>query len=167
MFKIIFLDIDGVLNSTLYYENLEFKEIKADQNDRFLNKLYDIDEKAISFLNHLIKNTGAKIVISSTWRKNTAIEELTKLFKMKGFIGEIIDYTPRLGEGNLRGNEILKWIENNITLIGQLRHEYRSYVIFDDDSDMLYWQRNNFILIDGYVGLTPNNVYKAEYILNN
>lgn len=41
------------------------------------------------------------------------------------------------------------------------------YVILDDDSDMLYWQRNNFILIDRFVGLTMGNVFQAKKILNN
>jgi hypothetical protein len=89
------------------------------------------------------------------------------LFNKKGFIGEIIGHTPILGEYTVRGNEILAWIEQNKNLIGKFRHDFNNYVIFDDDSDMLYWQRNNFLLVDGYVGLTPNLCYKAEWILNS
>jgi len=161
--NIIFLDIDGVLNSQLYHESTEAKLPQTREE----SDLQDIDPKAISFLNDLIKETDAKIVITSTWRKSHSDEVLQALFEKKGFIGKIIGHTPILGESNLRGNEILSWIKSNELILGQRYHVFNTYVIFDDDSDMLYWQRNNFILIDGYVGLTPNNCYKAKWILDS
>jgi hypothetical protein len=30
------------------------------------------------------------------------------------------------------------------------------------DSDMLWWQREHFIWVDPYCGLTPNLIYKAK-----
>ena len=59
----------------------------------------------------------------------------------------------------------MKWIEDNEKLVGSY-YSFNNYVIFDDDSDMLYWQRNNFIHIDGYFGLSPNHCYRAKNILN-
>ena len=41
------------------------------------------------------------------------------------------------------------------------------YVILDDDSDMLYWQRNSYFQVDSYSGLTPNLCYRVVNYLNN
>ena len=161
---IIFLDIDGVLNSRLYYESPRY-DYNKDSVDPLERKLSDIDPKSIEFLNDLIEKTGAKVVITSTWRRYYTIVELSELFKKRGFVGEILDKTPTCGSDCLRGNEILRWVKENETLIGRHYHEFNDYVILDDDSDMLYWQRNNFIVVDGYVGLTPNICYKAERVL--
>jgi len=131
----------------------------------------DIDPENMKYLNSLIKDTGAVVVITSTWRLNSTVAELQALFNRNGFEGEIIDKTLDLryngcGSCILRGNEILYWIQKHEDLIGQSYHDYKNYVILDDDSDMLYWQRNNLILVDAYCGLTPNMAYRAARILN-
>jgi hypothetical protein len=151
MNKIIFLDIDGVLNSEVfqkYRNNPISKEYP----------LCDIDPYAINLLNKLVDDTNSVIVITSVWRLSRTLEELQLLFSRVGFTGVIVGKTPRLGEDTVRGNEIYKWIKDHEELIGT---KY-----FDDDSDMLLWQQHNFIKIDGYCGLTSTNCYKAEYILN-
>lgn len=163
--KIIFLDIDGVLNSQLYHERTYDPNLEKDIS-RFDYKCRDIDDKAVSFLNDLIKDTGAKVVVSSSWRRSETIESLTKILQARGFTGEIVGFTPRLGKNTVRGNEIHKWIEDNDKLLGVYYYQFKEYVILDDDSDMLLWQKDNFIKTDGYVGLTPTNVHKATYILN-
>lgn len=110
-----------------------------------------------------------KVVITSTWRLNTDVDEFKTLFEKEGFkfSDQIIGRTDSLhGECYLRGNEIYKWIRDNPIECGGVEYyNYDRYVIFDDDSDMLYWQRNNYINIDAYCGLTPSNVYKAKKIL--
>lgn len=161
--KIIFLDIDGVLNHQAYYE--------SDRWDKSGKRDSDIDPKSVEILNGIIKNTGAKVVISSTWRIGRTIEELQQALERKGFTGEIIDFTDRLfftGGGNYtacRGDEIYKWIKDNEELIGSKYYEYKSYVILDDDSDMLLGQANNYINIDQFVGITLKTAFKAEKIL--
>jgi len=158
MKKIIFLDIDGVMNNEVMYE----------LNPAYQQKRNEIDPKCIKHLNDLIKDTSAEVVISSVWRYNMDIEALQTIFNNEGFIGKIIDKTPVLrSEYTVRGNEILAWIKNNEELLGQPYYNFRNYVIFDDDSDMLYWQKDNFICVDSYSGLTARNVYKATYILNS
>lgn len=148
--KIIFLDFDGVLNSQLFYKNRKtFK---------------DIDEKSVSFLNDLVRQTEAKIVVSSSWRIGRTINDLQKILDYNGFKGEILDVTPCLN--TLRGNEIHAWIQDYKQKSGYDLYRKGTYVILDDDSDMLYWHRNNFLWVDPYAGLTPNLVYKAERILN-
>lgn len=162
--KIIFLDIDGVLNSQLYYTK---RKRDKDQSKEDYH-LQNIDPKPIEFLNSLIAETGAKVVISSTWRMGNTLEYMQQLLTKRGLIGEIIDFTPVLHhEGSLRGNEIYAWIQKNSEMLcgSNVGADFKEYVIFDDDSDMLYWQRNNYIKVDAYCGLTPNQCYQAKYIL--
>jgi hypothetical protein len=159
--KIIFLDIDGVLNHELFYreksQDERYEEVGLPQ--------CNIDKTRVEMLNGLIKDTSAKVVISSTWRKGRDVEYLQSILNDAGFIGEVIGKTPSIyvdGYRILRGVEIYNWMDKNAKIIGGTP----KYVIFDDDSDMLYWQRENFLLVDAYCGLTPNLCYRAKYILN-
>ena len=174
--KIIFLDIDGVLNHQQFYKNRydekqhektikkeDGKLIKQSEEDFYAEML---DPESIENLNELIEKTGAKVVVSSTWRLGETVETLQAILEKRGFVGEIIDTTPRGCGCCQRGNEILSWLKSNEDVIGKPYHEFNSYLILDDDSDMLYWQRNNFMWVDGYVGLTPTIAYKAIRLLN-
>lgn len=160
--KIIFLDIDGVLNHEAFYKERFEKRYEKGVIE---HPYSEIDPKSINNLNQLIKDTGAEVVISSTWR-HSGIDYCKDALEFHGFIGKIIDMTPDLRSDNcLRGNEILKWIKDNEKLVGPY-YNFTEYVILDDDSDMLYWQRNNFLLIDRFVGLTMGDVFRAKRILN-
>ncbi|HEX8564114.1 MAG TPA: HAD domain-containing protein [Pyrinomonadaceae bacterium] len=166
--KLIFLDIDGCLNSERFYRDRH--EGRNDAKSR-KHPYSEIDYDGIGLLNNLIKETGTKVVISSTWRLGRTTEQFQEFFKKCGFKGEIIDITPDLRRGEFhdsifRGNEVHAWMEKNRGLLGKELHKFRDYVIFDDDSDFLYWQRNNLIIVDGSVGLTRNTIYKAKRILN-
>jgi hypothetical protein len=162
--KIIFLDFDGVLNSQLYYTS-------GRHGARTISFAHDIDPESVKNLNYIIEKTGAKVVVSSTWRLGRTVEELQSILEQNGFVGEVIGTTKDLrhGEGGgsiLRGNEILCWIKEHQDLIGTSSGDYHHYVILDDDSDMLYWQRHNLFLTDGYCGLTPNMAYRIARFLN-
>lgn len=148
--NIIFLDIDGVLNCQVFY------------NERAEGDHINVCADRVSWLNEVCKNTDAKVVISSVWRYS-GLEYCINKLKEVGATFDIIDVTPNLrGQGCLRGNEILQWIKDNEELLGKPYHEYYNYVIIDDDSDMLYWQKDNFFQTDCYAGLTPNICYKIE-----
>ena len=160
--KIIFLDIDGVLNHNAFYVK-RHEELK-----KGIKKEYpysEIDPTSVINLNSLISETDAKVVISSTWR-HSGLEYCKDVLEHHGFKGDIIDITPNLRSENcLRGNEILKWVKDNESIVGKY-YNFTEYVILDDDSDMLYWQRNNFLRIDNFVGLTMGDVFQAKKILN-
>lgn len=155
--KILFLDFDGVLNHEEFYsKRLELPSIEE-------YPYSEIDPKCITKLNYIIKETDAKVVISSTWRHGRTIAELQEILNYFGFIGEIIDITPNLThESSVRGNEIWEWIKLNVDNY----FRFTEYVILDDDCDMLYYQKDNFIHVDKWVGITGNNVRKAIAILN-
>ena len=71
-----------------------------------------------------------------------------------------------------RGVEIHQWIDTNIHSDNGKNWKRKTlgvdyqYVILDDDCDMLYIQRNNFIRTNGNIGLTEENCKLAIEILN-
>lgn len=149
--KTIFLDVDGVINSEDYAIY------------RYYGKKFDldefIDERPVMLLNYIIKETGAKIVLSSSWRSSKA--KTLERMRKAGFQYDFFDITPYL-ESRHRGSEIQAWIDNY-----EKDHEpLESYVILDDDNDMLPEQEENFVQCDFMHGLTSKEVYRCLDILN-
>jgi len=155
--KIIFLDIDGVLN------NASDSDMHCHMGgcDFYSNT-------CVQRLNTIIQETGAKICVSSTWRLGLTVEEIAHKLKGMGVVGDIVGVTDNLRHHHcLRGNEIHNWIQDNKNIIGyDYYSDYKSYVILDDDSDMLLWQKDNFVHTNGEVGLCDADVEKAIMILN-
>lgn len=175
--KILFLDIDGVLNS--HQSSYFFREIvKRDENNPEIdisNVFQWLSEElcpiALSNLNRIIEDTGCKIVISSTWRLGEDLESMKSWFKSFPVIANaIIDKTPSLrvktDSGKIlsvpRGVEIQAWLEdNNVS-----SYKNKNLVILDDDSDM--WPLHaNFILVDSHVGLDYNIMIKVLRLLED
>lgn len=169
--KIIFLDIDGVLNDDAYWETINRSEVPktGDKNeDSILFHISMINPAKVKLLNKITGGTGAKIVVSSTWRNHPFIKEI---LQRSGVTGEIIGITPYATqeccspgyENNgraLRGIEILFYMDKHYPQTWSaiddkaVRPELESYAIIDDDADMLYWQKDNFFKTDGHIGLT-------------
>ena len=98
-------------------------------------------------------------MLSSSWRGDREYTE--KRLKDAGFQYEIFDITPYC-ESRVRGEEIQAWIDKY-----EKDHEsLESYVIIDDDDDMLPEQKDNFVRCKFYHGLTCMEVCKAIDILN-
>ena len=184
--KVIFLDIDGVLNSGDWEKRRRQLSID-DINTQY--PFYEFDPLAIKQLNRIVKETDAKIVVSSTWRFwEEGDQDISDLLERVGVEGEVIDITPTLyargshenkdiGTGIPRGLEIDWWLRNkgyfwrvNWSKEEQLKHLNFSwvtnYIILDDDSDMLYGQREHFIKTPHDYGLTNKLADKAIKILN-
>lgn len=159
--KIIFLDIDGVLNNAM--DECKHKlEVEIDDEAKY----YPHSHCNVRILNRLIELTSAKIVVSSTWRLGLDLPEMKKVLDAIGVVGDCIGMTDNINDAYaLRGNEILKWIKDNEKLVGEY-YQYNTYVILDDDSDMLYWQKDNFVHVDPTIGLTDRNIGNAIKILN-
>ena len=170
--KVIFLDIDGVLNSDAWYhytralikqnkENM-FKNVnESDEHIQYLQS--QIDDRAVINLNYLLKNTDAKIVLSSSWRSNNS-EEMTILenvLRYKGLeFSGFLDITP-YSLNRDRGEEIAEWLTVNCTT-----YDIESYCILDDDIfDILPEQYEHFIHVDRNFGLSYIEANKAFDIL--
>lgn len=151
--RIIFLDMDGVMNNYRYFRTAKHKSEKD-----------PICPDAVKELNWIVDTTDAKIVISSTWRMFYNYDAMQNLLDNKGFKGEVIGETPDVYSSHKynapRGAEINDWITANID--DSEIHEYRRYVIIDDDSDMLLWQVPHFIHTDfSGGGLTHDIAYRT------
>lgn len=152
----VFIDIDGVLRHEDFFKNNVF-ESTADHTDG----LFKFDERSMKNLNHIVEETGAKVVVSSSWRFSWQIGELQTLFKYNGFIGDVIDVTPIYLESYThevaRGKEIADWIKKN---------PIDNYCIIDDCNDMLDEQETHFVWVDDKHGITEDDAEKAIQILS-
>lgn len=153
MKKFIFLDTDGVMNYENYWVSKNKRNLSTEWHIRYFCPL------AVKRLNRITDETNAKIVFSSSHRFHfETFAELKEGFKLAGITGELIGITPKLRYVDdtysvPRGCEIKAWMERNKGILGAKISEVK-YAILDDDTDMLYWQRNSFFCTKGKGGLT-------------
>lgn len=141
--KVIFLDIDGVLNSREYDAKCAMTGGDLLQPDpRAVIRL-------IGILQRVEKATGEapKIVLSSSWRLDKSI---TWPFP-------VYDVTPKLAEATSRADEIEKWLEVN-----EMDFNTEDYVILDDEADAGLLHPDRFIRTDPQTGLSADD---AEVIV--
>ena len=164
--KVIFLDIDGVLNTQDWHSRMT----KDTPRDEFG---WAFDLVAVENLAHIIKETGASIVISSSW-KFLGLAKLREMWKIRNLPGIVLDITPNtisdelLLNANLdemklgvcRGNEIKEWLSKH-------KGEVSNYVIIDDFDDLLPEQDDHVVLTDTLIGITEWDAAKAVKILNS
>ena len=165
MRKIIFLDIDGVLNTQDWHSRMT----KDTPRDEFG---WAFDPVAVENLAHIVKETGASIVISSSW-KFLGLAKLREMWKIRNLPGIVLDITlntisdelllnANLDEmklGVCRGNEIKEWLSKH-------KGEVSNYVIIDDFDDLLPEQDDHVVLTDTLIGITVYDAKKAISILN-
>lgn len=137
--NIIFLDIDGVLNGYNKWNLLGWKIVcftKCKMLQKWYRKLsnpFGVHKKKVKRLAKIVKATGAKIVMSSSWRFgwwNTPYEKQFKDQKkltdlLNKYKITVIDITFKSSDGR-RDNEIIEWLT---------KHEYmvKRFVILDDE----------------------------------
>jgi hypothetical protein len=107
---IVFLDIDGVLNSRQWYAQAVPRE-EGPTGRSLLER--SIDPACVQRLNRLLKRTRAVVVVSSSWRKQHELSEIVSIIEARGFCGEVIGVTPSDDSAQSRGAEITKWLEEN------------------------------------------------------
>jgi hypothetical protein len=92
-------------------------------------------------LQKIINETGAYIVISSSWRSDGTMKEM---WEHRGLPGEIIGLTP-FCKSRSRGEEIQMWIDKNKKDL-----DLESYCILDDDiEDIFPSQLYNYVKTSG------------------
>ena len=119
MSRFIFLDVDGVLNSTNfghYCTNNGFKEWWT----------YGLlDQDCIMRLKRLVTQTSARIVLCSSWR--TSYDHMAWLEQQLALYGLSIYGTTNDNTGMGRGQQIMEWVHNH--------ENCDNFVVFDDDND--------------------------------
>lgn len=178
---VLFLDIDGVLNN---FSNREtFLPIDSSGN-RLETRL---SKDAINLVNHICDETGAKVVISSSWRefdistvsdnrkKNGDFLDLRAFLRKIGLTAEFHEdwRTPLSIEidnrwsmiirGFTRGTEIQKWVEKH--------PEISNFVILDDVDPILEFgkdqREHHLVHVNPICGLTDENAKLSIKILKN
>lgn len=154
--KVIFLDIDGVLNSDMYEASRT-----EDSADGY------IDMSRVKLLADIINVTDAKIVLSSSWRLDW--DKYSELCGEDGkYINQclakyglaIMDKTPFISFFTERRMEILTWLSNH-------RSDVESFVVLDDIISGWDELRGRVVITnpEGY-GLEETHVKKALDVLS-
>jgi hypothetical protein len=145
--KIIFLDIDGVLNTG--------------GADALYPWVHEINHKnwakpLVKRLDWLCQKTGAVVVISSTWRM---LEKDTDWWNDEFLLAgakhiKVIGITP-ISRNGFRGREV--------KVITSSFYNLERYVCIDDDSDFYPYQPR--VRTKAFCGLTQGNAWEAYAIL--
>ena len=171
--KIIFLDLDGVLNTANYYDRLQHEHLPTED---IFGTLFD--PKAVEQLSHIIDSTNAKIVISSSWRYS-GIANMRAMWKARQLPGEIYDITSL----HVADDYIQSQMENNpndfdlydamilaremeIALWLEEHPEVTNYVILDD-LDSFRQHEAHLVKINPKTGITNDDAEQVITILNN
>jgi hypothetical protein len=120
--KIIFLDIDGVLNA----------------EDEQYEGAWRLSTAAILRVNSIVQRTGAAIVLTSDWRRYHGVQRCAEVLAAHGLRADIVDATPNLENrrtvheddfdpteyfARLRRSEIEAWLAS---------HDVEAFVVVDD-----------------------------------
>lgn len=144
MRRIVFLDIDGVLCTARAHAAYAMKGGQW---------LY-WDPLGCTLLRRLCKETCAEIVISSTWRNHK--DDLFTRLREHNLVEYLHEDWKTGASMSSRGEEIDVWIKNHFDI--------GSYVILDDDRDMLPEQLSHFVFVE-HDGISFENFRKMEAIL--
>ena len=151
--KVVFLDFDGPIIPMASHE----------AGRKLLEKAW---HPCIAALNRITDTTGAKIVLSTSWRwPSSNGPQASELLKIWGATAEVIGATPILESawkpgsvswtGVPRGREIAAWLGSN---------KVDSFVIIDDDKDMVHLMQ--FLIHTPFeVGLTEADADRAIQML--
>ena len=184
--KIIFLDIDGVLNGYNFWSLLGWKLACLSHSEyikdwyRNISDVSGVHERKVKKLSKIVKSTNAKVVMSSTWRGmfwkvpyNEKTHDQKKLVDLLDkYSIEVIDITPKSPDGR-RDKEILEWLSKH-------EDEVENFVILDDERfDLECFVDSNLVqtssVLKGNIikgnwrentGLKKKHVKKAIKILN-
>lgn len=164
--KVIFLDIDGCLNSKERWARC----VRLMGPEFWVQDRPLIDVAALERLSALVRRTGARVVLSSTWRLTYPLEAIARnLYRLGLPAGCLIGATPATADCGkvinveidgldveVRGLQIQRWLDEHPEVV--------AFVILDDMDDMAHlmprlvqttWER----------GLLDEHVERAVYML--
>ena len=139
MNKIIFLDVDGVLNSqNTFIDNHEYskffvKNMNGSVEDEIIHTMLDIDLDKVFMIRDICNLTGAKVVVSSCWRGLMVYPLFEEKLTSLGI--PIVGTTPFIN--NNRGEEIRKYLADN---------RVDDFVILDDDIFRDFNELENYLV---------------------
>jgi len=154
--RLIFLDFDGVLNSDIYFASPAFLAATRGLTDAQMmldDRRYHLDPEKLALVNRLVEVSGARVVVSSSWRLMYSLDELGELLASRGATFRPFAATPRVTEYEparpLRAREILAYL-------GALESPPEAMVALDDDNIGAFVPFH--VQTDGAAGLLPGHV---------
>lgn len=150
--NIIFLDIDGVLN-TWRFQDYQVKYHECDS----WNAQFNFDPICMKNLKELIDKINAYIVISSSWRNTeNGIKDICNNLKLYELENRFFSCTPIL-QGKTRGDEIKQCLDffSDMEI---------NYIILDDENDVGDL-KSRLVKCNDYYGFTKNELEKALKLL--
>lgn len=132
--RVLFLDIDGVLNSTR--TALALGGIPHDLRPEDVSKL---DPVALALIRNLCRAAGLSVVVSSSWRILHHWDAIGRALNLP-----TMDATPRCPTG-FRGDEVRAWLAAH--------PEVRDWAAVDDDCDFHPDQASRLVRVDSAEGL--------------
>ena len=86
--RVVFLDFDGVLNSQ------PFLVTESVNGYETIGEASALDPANVEHLNAIVRETGAVVVISSSWRHGRKLSDLRTMLESRGFVGQVLGRTP-------------------------------------------------------------------------
>lgn len=180
--KIIFLDVDGVLNCMPE----DCKKVWPDFIGGTDERAFGLNPQIVVHLKNLLDRTDAKIVVSSSWRHFEDYEPFAHDECWRHVLARrvcrnpdelFIGSTPTcstaymiingVSEYAVRGKEIKEWMNTNESKVGKPNVDYSFCIIDDEVTDILRVFKSKYVVHTNYrVGLTPEDVERAYHILN-
>jgi hypothetical protein len=165
--KVIFLDMDGVLNNRQFLVSLG--NPRSYEHDWLIDSC---DNEAVKRLNSIVEATGAKVVISSSWRLMRGKDSMQNILNASGFKGEVIGCTPTrydlqdAKKEEKRGTYIKKWISDQKTYKPNELFELEAFAILDDLDPSNFEGLEEYHVHTSYEsGLLDNHIEQAIEIL--
>lgn len=143
--KILFLDIDGVLNSVV-----SRKLNRPANNDEFY--ICTHNAKILNLL--FLKDPNIKVVIISNWKDAISLSEINRLFKASGLNCNVCDKTEFKKS---RAEEVKQYIDE---------HNIEKYCIIDDENWFYEEQSFYHVYPDSFDGITYRNLQLVFKFLN-
>ena len=159
--KVIFLDIDGVMNGFARPINPSIEKRVWTPN---LMREYGIElevfPELVERINKIAEDTGAFFVISSSWRIGYLADWADVIIYLHnmGLKGFILGRTPWGEDLRKRGLEIQAWLKQHKD------ENIESFIILDDDGDMEPFM-NRLVQTDHKYGIQDEHVHKAIEML--
>ncbi|MBR3866269.1 MAG: hypothetical protein IKM54_00525 [Butyricicoccus sp.] len=165
MDKVIFLDIDGVLNSN-FWEQTHTKEL----SDGTL-----VDAEKVALLGGLVRRTGAQLILHSGWRfwydgdckpLRAESERLSAMLAAEGMT--IAGVTPDLTTEEIRRTKKFSLVKAREILAWVAQHPETTGWVVLEDLDLHNGEvARHQVMTDQTVGLTEADVETAVGILEN
>ena len=153
--KIIFLDFDGVMDTVNYNHYLSQQRLPGDDEFGTI-----FDPNCIQNLKRIVDETGAEIVICSSWKYYMTYQDFLDMWSARGLPGFVRNVTPTSKESRKRGDEIDAWLNEC--------HDECQYVIIDDFDSRHFneHQLSHLLVVNQFNGLDEETTEKAIRMLN-